>query len=48
MHLSILRNGIVSYTDYAGLEIPVDSAITLAPMGEKDFSGPPRWFGLLS
>ena len=27
MHLSILRNGIVSYTEYAGLEIPVDSAI---------------------
>ena len=27
MHLSILINGIVSYTEYAGLEIPVDSAI---------------------
>ena len=27
MHLSILRNGIVSYTEYAGLEIPVDSAV---------------------
>ena len=27
MHLSILINGIVSYTEYAGLEIPVDSAV---------------------
>ena len=27
MHLSNLRNGIVSYTEYAGLEIPVDAAI---------------------
>ena len=28
MHLSILINGIFSYTEYAGLEIPVDSAVT--------------------
>ena len=27
MYLSILRNGIVSYTEYVGLEIPVDSAV---------------------
>ena len=27
MHLSILINGIVSYTEYAGLEIPVNSAV---------------------
>ena len=27
MHLSILINGIVSYTEYAGLEIPVGSAV---------------------
>ena len=27
MHLSILINGTVSYTEYAGLEIPLDSAV---------------------
>ena len=27
MHLSILINGIFSYTKFAGLEIPVDSAV---------------------
>ena len=46
MHLSIIRNGIVSYTKYAGLEIPVDSAIARWTLKNRN-AGPKLHWRLL-